>query len=240
MTVLLAFTGMLVAQAQTGFALISGEAVHRERMAIPAGAVLTVSLDAFDKEGQSNVVEVSQALSGKQSPFPFQLPVQRSAMKSGVRYGLRAEVVLNGKRMFETAKAFMINPNSKIRPVLQLVKVQTVPGWSMADKEWELFAVDGRKLEGIAEPPTIRFDSKETKIFGFAGVNRYFGTYRSTAPSIQIDPGGMTMMAGEEAQMQLESRFVQLLEKVNRATVEEGELILARGEKELLRFRVKK
>jgi heat shock protein HslJ len=57
---------------------------------------------------------------------------------------------------------------------------------------------------------------------------------------MQIDPGGMTKMAGEESQMRLESQFVGLLEKVNRAAVEEGELVLSRGEKDLLRFRATK
>ncbi len=236
----LAVTGILIAQTQSGFELIAGEAVHRERIAIPAGAVLTVSLDAFAKEGQTNVAEVSQTLTGKQSPLPFQLPIPRAAYKKGVRYGLRAEVVLNGKRMFETAKAFMISPNSKIRPVLPLVKVASMAAWSLSEKNWTLFAVEGKKLEGIEEPPTIRFDSRELKINGFGGVNRYFGNYQSEGPLMQIDPGGMTMMAGEEAAMQLESKFIRLLEKVNRGYVEEGELVLSRGEKELLRFVLKK
>jgi heat shock protein HslJ len=47
----------------------------------------------------------------------------------------------------------------------------------------------------------------------------------------------MTLMAGPPAQMRLEQEFVEALAKTNRLTIEEGELILWRGEKELLRFR---
>lgn len=236
----LTLAGLLATQSSAEFSLISGKAVTREKIALPAGAVLVVSLDSFGKDGQVNVAEVSQTLNGKQSPLPFQLSVLRSSLKKGNRFGLRAEVVMDGKRMFETARTFMFNPDVKIQPLLQLVKVQPMKGWSMTDKDWTLFAIEGKRLELAGEPPTIRFASKEGKIFGFSGVNRYFGTYASAAPAMQIDPGGMTKMAGEESQMRLESQFVGLLEKVNRAAVEEGELVLSRGEKELLRFRATK
>ena len=236
----LGLAGILATQSAADFLVISGKAVHREKIALPAGAVLVVSLDSFGKDGQANVAEVSQTLSGKQSPLPFQLSVLRSSLKKGNRFGLRAEIVVNGKRIFETGPAVMIHPDLKTQPVLYMGKVQPVRAWSMADKDWTLFAVEGKRIELEGEAPSIRFDSKGGKISGFTGVNRYFGTYASTAPSMQIDPGGMTKMAGEESQMRLETTFVGLLEKVNRATVEEGELVLSRGGKELLRFRAAK
>lgn len=82
---------------------------------------------------------------------------------------------------------------------------------------------------------TISFDEKENRIYGFAGVNRYFGTYQQDGQKLTFSPMGSTMMAGSPAEMRAEADFLQTLPKVTgfslkgktlTLTLPEGQMIL--------------
>jgi heat shock protein HslJ len=82
-----------------------------------------------------------------------------------------------------------------------------------AGVDWEL-----RELAGQPAPTgaggrraTLRFEADTARVAGFAGCNRYFGTYALDAKTIRFGPIGMTKMACTEG-MSLEQQLGAALE----------------------------
>lgn len=82
---------------------------------------------------------------------------------------------------------------------------------------------------------TIKFDA--SKVYGYAGVNRYFAGYKvENLNDIQFSPIGSTMMAGPEKDMKMESEYLNLLNNVNKVEVYQGRLILKTKDNQTLNF----
>lgn len=77
---------------------------------------------------------------------------------------------------------------------------------------------------------TITFDSN--KVYGFSGVNRYFGGVQVEGDKITISNIASTMMAGPQSKMTEESEYLKTLALVNKMTIEENGITLT-GEKVL-------
>jgi heat shock protein HslJ len=101
------------------------------------------------------------------------------------------------------------------------------------DDGWQLT----RMVENGAEVPLVA-QSRVTLIFqgldrvgGLASINRYFGDYTLGPPGQITWHGafGMTRMAGPPGLMTQETRYLQLLGKTKRATIDGPRLILDDG-----------
>ncbi|MCW5940016.1 MAG: YbaY family lipoprotein [Fimbriimonadaceae bacterium] len=224
--------GAVAAQSMTQ---VSGSVTYRERMALPPDAVMVVRLDRYVGSEQTTVSELTMKLGGKQVPVRFTMPYLRPPRKTGEKFGLTAVISAGGQRMFESPSATMVVTNGKTSAELRLVRATAGAMWPLEGPTWELMAMDGKRTEAERKP-TITFE-KGGRFGSFAGVNRLSGIWSRTAPWAQIDPGPMTLMAGPPELMQLEQQYVKALELTNRLTIEEGELVLWRGENELMRFK---
>lgn len=94
---------------------------------------------------------------------------------------------------------------------------------------WDLSALLGEEVDISAG---ITMDVlADGKIAGSGGCNRYFGSMSLVDGQLVIGPLGATMMACEQAAMDLEHRFIGALEKVTGFVVEQDTLLLNdRGE----------
>ncbi len=216
---------------------VSGTVTYRERMALPSDARIVVSLDAFSPNGgQKNLSEVTFWSNGRQVPFAFSLPYFLGDPEPGATYGLRARIEVGGKLLFESPKHSVVKLDGKGRATLGLVRAQHGDLWPLEGVEWRVIEIEGQPLPFKDSPPTLEFDAGEGRINGFGGVNRFSAAYAWSRPGAQIDPGPMTLMAGPPERMKVENDLVRLLSLVNRLTIEEGQLMLWRGEKLLLRL----
>ena len=70
--------------------------------------------------------------------------------------------------------------------------------------------LDGREFkmtsEGYNKNVTIGF--KENRVFGYSGINRYFGTYQISGDKIKFSDFGVTKMAGKEEDMIQELKYL--------------------------------
>src|SRR5687768_2150376 len=108
---------------------------------------------------------------------------------------------------------------------------------AVAGSEWEL-----HELHGAAAPlgaggrrATIRFEADTARVAGFAGCNRYFGTYTLDGAALRFGAVGMTRMACAEG-MALEQRLAAALEATRRYQLEERELTLFNDTGAVARF----
>lgn len=84
---------------------------------------------------------------------------------------------------------------------------------------------------------TISFD--EGKVFGFSGVNRYFGGATINGEDIEIGNVASTMMAGPQDKMTAEMEYLQLLNEADKIKMEENKVIITTKDNQELIFELK-
>jgi len=108
---------------------------------------------------------------------------------------------------------------------------------AVAGTEWELHELRGAAapLGAGARRATIRFDADTARVAGFAGCNRYFGTYALEGTSLRFSAIGMTRMACAQG-MALEQQLSAALEATRRYQVTERELTLLDDARAVAKF----
>lgn len=125
----------------------------------------------------------------------------------------------------------------KVKSILTLVAVaglfigcQSNQG-SKADlvaHEWQLYKMTNNESDIVlsANLPNVQFTDTNT-MFGFAGCNRFFGSYTVKGNELSIKPSGMTMMACPD--MEFESKFMKAFSEMTSFSVKNDTLYLTDG-----------
>ncbi|WP_052172459.1 META domain-containing protein [Psychroserpens jangbogonensis] len=82
----------------------------------------------------------------------------------------------------------------------------------------------------VTDELTLEFDSKTNKVSGFAGCNRFFGTYTTDGNTISLSELGATRMMCEDEANKIELKMFQTLAKVNAYELTNGKLSLKNDE----------
>jgi heat shock protein HslJ len=110
----------------------------------------------------------------------------------------------------------------------------------LPDGEWNLTSFQGQKSPKGADNKrlTIQFEDNGRRVFGFAGCNRFSGTYRQNGTTLELGPLVSTKMACA-GQMELESAYLQSLGAVNRWETKGGHstLVLTTRKGEMIEFK---
>lgn len=103
---------------------------------------------------------------------------------------------------------------------------------------WSLVALDGTPVAEMPQRgrPTLRFDLETMRATGFAGVNRFGGSYDAGAGTLTFAQLIMTKMAGPPEQMDLERRFSRALEQTTGWRLVEDHLELLAGDEVVARL----
>jgi len=88
---------------------VTGTVTYRERIALPANAVVHVELSDVSREDAAAVVISERDLTGAgQVPIPFALPYDAAAIVPGRDYAVRARINVDGRLMFTTETAVRV------------------------------------------------------------------------------------------------------------------------------------
>lgn len=104
---------------------------------------------------------------------------------------------------------------------------------TLTAQEWELKSMTKNDTVVVnpQELPTLVF--KDSTVYGSAGCNRFFGTYKADAKgSLTIKTGGVTMMYCPD--MSFEDRYLKALNEVSNYSIKAKELTLADTKKKLV------
>lgn len=82
---------------------------------------------------------------------------------------------------------------------------------SLGGTAWALLEGADLPLPQPDRAPTLQFAEDGKQLSGFAGVNRFSGTYVEGRRSIRLGPLTVTKMAGSPILMEAEQSFLQLL-----------------------------
>ena len=88
-----------------------------------------------------------------------------------------------------------------------------------------------KELEYTLEGSDITIVFANNKVYGFSGVNRYFGAVKVDGNNIMITDVASTMMAGPKDKMDEEMEYLKGLSEVNGLTIEENSIVLTGNNK---------
>jgi len=99
-----------LAQSVGDSVTVSGTATYRQRVAMPAEALLTVRVENVSRaDAPAGVVaEIREPFGARQVPIAFSLAVPRAAIDSRRTYSLRATITVGGELRFTTTRHYPV------------------------------------------------------------------------------------------------------------------------------------
>lgn len=228
-------------------AVIEGNVVYRERIMLGPDAEIQVQLEDISRSDAPAIVLASTTMTtgGKGPPYPFSLEYDAGKIESRMRYALRAKITQGGRLRFTNTE--YIDPFSG-NPVEVLVQGIRAPreaaAASLDETRWGLETLEGEPAGTGAggKQVDLEFMPQEQRVGGFAGCNRYSGSYSregSTERGASLAFGenmAVTMMACPDG-MELEQRFLKVLARVDTFRLDGNVLTLLQGAEQLATFR---
>lgn len=117
-------------------------------------------------------------------------------------------------------------------PPAEKDEAPSAPVLPIANTSWALVDADAPRLR---QPPTISFSS-EGRANGFAGCNQWFAQFDQSAGGLRFQSIGMTRRACPPPEMDVERRFVNMLEQTRAARIESDTLTLSGEAEDLARL----
>lgn len=261
---LLAFSGCAdrpepeldTAKATTTGAVIVGEVYYRERITLPEGARLVVTLEDVSRMDVASLAlaEHSIELTASQ-PHGFKLIYDPAQIDSRMRYSLRARILVDGRLLFISTEA--IDPFSKpLRILVSKVGSTVTSGQSVAKDTadfvdeptivsvnplatiegtyWKLLSVGGREIimdEKQEREASFQLRAGSGQAKGFGGCNSFSGAYSLNGNELLFMPLAATMRACVSG-MKTELAFFAVLESTAYFSINEESLTLFSENKE--------
>jgi len=242
---------MMSGQDKTG--KVTGTVAYRERMALPANAMLTVRLEDVSKQdvGATLVAGTAFSTNGRQVPIPFELAYNPAKISQKGRYVVRANVDVDGQLLFTTTQSYPVLTNGAGNEVDLLLHMVAFPPPGVAPAgaagpaaplmgtEWTLTELAGETLEMPpgGRPPNLTLLGKGNRVAGSAGCNRMMGSFTAKGAGLHFSQMATTMMACPEPIMTVEQNFLKALNATDSYHVEGDTLEFRQKDRVLARFK---
>lgn len=198
----------------------TGTVTYRERIALPQGAQLRITLVALP-DGRPIAGASATIPAIGQVPLNYALNV-RTALSTGP-YGLVAEIRRGGRILFRNAQPTPVDP---AMPAPVDILVQSVPGQpahppvqpppipssDLIDVVWTVTSIGGTPVIGT-RPPTLSI-APDLRAGGHASCNSYFAEASLTGNRIVFGPAAATQMACAPELMAQENAYLSALAAV--------------------------
>lgn len=206
---------------------VSGNATYRERMLLPPGSVLQVTVEDVSRaDAPAEVLGRTEVQGRNAPPIPFVVEYPAAKILPGHRYGVRARITQGENLLFVTDTFIALPGSGESSPLeLRLVRTAQVPPAPAApapastaqleNTYWKLLQLGSaavRIAERQREPHLILQapDEGTRRVTGFAGCNRMMGSYTLEGDRIEFKQLAGTLMACAEG-METETAFHQAL-----------------------------
>jgi putative lipoprotein len=239
LTALAALAVWMPLPAEAG--VVSGEVFYRERIALPADAVVEVTLlDVTRTDRPGELIASLQIKPRRQVPIPFEIHVADPEIDPRRSYAVRATIVADGRLLFITAELPRVltqgNPNT-VRILLTAVS-SGGPDASLqvlTDKTWLAEDIGGRGvLDSVQSTISI---SAAGVVSGSAGCNSLRGTAQLDGRSLAFSAIATTRKMCPPAVMDQEAKFLHALDRTRELRLEGSYLkFLDSAGAELVRF----
>lgn len=199
---------------------ISGTALYRERMALPADASFEATIEDVSRaDASAPVLARTRIEPAGQPPFRFSMSYDPAKVQAGHDYAIRARVTRAGELLFTTDHHYGLPPAGEDVELMLVRAGRSTPSKSTAaleDTYWKLVRL-GDQPVAVAEQqrePHLVLHSQDKRLAGFGGCNRFTGGYSFSGQQLTFSQLAGTMRACLDG-MQHERAFYDMLGKVS-------------------------
>lgn len=226
MRIVVALVALLLALASPALAAkvtLKGDVTYRERIALPPGGTLTVSLIDLATPDKPRVSAKAPIGSPGQAPLTFALNFDDTVIVAGRSYALVAEIAGPDAVWFRNAEPYALDPLAPAQPVLIIVSIvpkdeavvvpePVVPPAPspILDITWQAETIGGTPAaRGIVSSLSIASDMRAG---GRGGCNSWFAQAEVNAERLIFSAVAATRMAciSDDATKQEDSFFAVL------------------------------
>ncbi len=212
-----------------GAATLEGSVWYRERMLTPPGTEVHVVLEDVSRaDAPSETIAETRFTPRTAPPWPFTLDYDESRIDPRMRYALRARVEHQGRLLFINDTHVPAFPDGGAAPVEIMVVGMTAAGAQepgVESNSWQPTRIDAADVTPGADDRPLQLTLEAGGVAGFAGCNRFMGSYTLDGESLAFGPLAATMMACID-QGDQEQRFLAALQATATWRLEDGELVL--------------
>lgn len=247
-----------LATSKANIQILEGEVYYRERILLPPGALLEMTLEDVSKMDVASVQisSVQQTLEGGTSPYPFSLNYDAALIKPNMRYNLRAKVMLSDKLLMTSTEQLdpFRNSHDRINIKLSTVAHKTLqssagksvdkakdsltatPLSTLTNTYWKLMTLndeavimsDQQKREAF-----IQLSDVNNTVKGFGSCNQFQGTFIVNDNNLSFASIAATRKACLNG-MDMESKLLQVLELTSYYSINHHDLTLFDSEKQII------
>lgn len=211
---------------------LQGQAFYRERIALPPGAQLSVTLeDVSQADAPSRVIARQDQRLESAPPYPFTLAYNPDDIQAGGRYSVRATIRIDNHLQFTTTQQndpFVegVNPEQ-----LSLLLLRTGPKGvqspALLDTYWHVTQLTQHpKMAPKGDKPVfLELNAKSHRVRGFSGCNTFGGGFLLDKQTLSFDKLFGTMMLCEAA-MDFEQALLDALSRVTHYELSQDQLVL--------------
>lgn len=213
---------------------INGKVMYRERMLLPEGAKLEVSLaDVSLADAPAEIIAKLEKLAGQASPIDYELDYDPAKIIDGRRYVLQAKISHADELIFINDTAHQVFEGDKSDFDILVVRASAKP--EVAETASGLYATwKLQEITGATVNPALNSQvtiEASGNINGSGGCNRLTGTAQISGDKLRVGPMGVTMMACDTSTMDQERNFHAALDKVRSFEVQDdGAKLVLMGE----------
>ena len=193
----------LAAPALAAKITLKGDVTYRERIALPAGATLSVGLVDLARPEEPRVAAAAALANPGQVPLTFTLNFDEEIVLPGHSYALVAEIVAdNGAVWFRNAEPYAIDPLAPASAILILVNfvdgteaaLPVVPAIApILDLTWDAESIAG--LPVIHGATTTLSIASDMRAGGRGGCNSWFAQAAVNGEAVAFSAVAATRMA---------------------------------------------
>ena len=228
---------------------VVGTVTYRQRVALPADAVVEVRLQDTSRADAAarTIGQTSIPTHGAQVPIPFRIDYDPAGIDPSHSYSVRATINVGGKLLFSSTTMYPVLTRGAgneasievymILPANAASDTGAKPGAPLENTFWKLVAIGDAPAVALAASREAGFTLHPGgRLSGSGGCNRLLGKYELGADTLRLVPAGMTMMACANESMMQEGDFLSALKMTTGYRITGDTLELRGGDRVLARF----
>ncbi len=194
---------------------VTGSVTYRERIALPPGAMLTVSLLDVSLQDVAAQPVSSDQIEMNGVPVDFSLPYDPADISETRSYSVQARITLDGKLLFISMSHNPVLTRGAGEHVDIVVGKAAASQTSILGTDWTVEEIGDQPVT-LQRPPTIRFGS-DGSIAVFGGCNQFTGAFDADSGTLTLSKTlAGTLMACPEAIAAVEHHLIDLIGQATR------------------------
>ena len=200
-------------------AVVRGQALYRERIALPPGSVFEATLEDVSRaDAKAAVLGTFRAENAGPVPIRFEIAYDPKAIDERHSYSVRGRILIDGRLLFTTDTASPVLTRGHGNEVeLLLVRVRDgtpTRATPLEGTHWTLVELDGKPIPSdLPQEAYLVLEEEPQRVSGSGGCNQLTGAYERDGERLRFKQIASTRKACIQGGMDTETSFFAVLDQ---------------------------